>query len=117
MMRSETSGWIGPPAFWWQMSGRGSYHDAVTFAKGYIREEIIEVCGYANVVPHRAQLKKWSDDFRSNRDVKMTGSSLVRFEREEELLSFRGRLRDCTRQSQSQTWARPRTWLADLGGR
>jgi hypothetical protein len=29
----------------------------------YIREEIIEVCDYANVVPHRAQLKKWSDGF------------------------------------------------------
>jgi hypothetical protein len=34
-----------------------------TFAKVYIREEIIEVCDYANVVPHRAQLKKWSDGF------------------------------------------------------
>ena len=40
----------------------------------------------------------------------------VRFEREEELLSFRSRLRDCARQSQSQTWARPRAWLADLAG-
>ena len=47
-----------------------------TSAYGNIREDTIEVSGYANVVPDGAELGKRSDRFSSDRDFSVARNSI-----------------------------------------